>query len=54
MKSLLYTLIRTFEFELAVPPEAIGTGTVAVQRPLLVAEPGKGAQLPMRVRRVQV
>ncbi|KAJ7816628.1 cytochrome P450 [Mycena olivaceomarginata] len=54
MKSLLYTLIRTFEFELAVPPEAIGTGTIAVQRPLLVAEPGKGAQLPMRVRRVQV
>ncbi|KAJ6516736.1 cytochrome P450 [Mycena vitilis] len=54
MKSLLYTLIRTFEFEMAVPPEAIGqTATGAVQRPLLLAERQKGPQLPMRVRRVQ-
>ncbi|KAJ7911908.1 cytochrome P450 [Mycena leptocephala] len=53
MKSLLYTLIRTFEFELAVPPEAIGATRTAVQRPILVAEPEKGPQLPLRVRRVQ-
>ncbi|KAF8202624.1 cytochrome P450 [Mycena galopus ATCC 62051] len=53
MKSLLYTLIRTFEFELAVPQEAITTGWQAVQRPILIDDPAKGPQLPMRVRRVQ-
>jgi hypothetical protein len=53
MKSLLYTLIRTFEFELAVKPEDIFTGTTAVQRPILVNEPKKGPQLPMRLRKVQ-
>ncbi|KAJ7816630.1 cytochrome P450 [Mycena olivaceomarginata] len=53
MKSLLYTLIRTFEFELAVKPEEIFTGTTAIQRPILVNEPKKGPQLPMRVRKVQ-
>ncbi|KAF7345218.1 Cytochrome P450 [Mycena sanguinolenta] len=53
LKSLLYTLIRTFEFELAVPPEAIiNTGRTAVQRPMLIGEPEKGAQLPLRLRRV--
>ncbi|KAF7354243.1 Cytochrome P450 [Mycena venus] len=54
MKSLLYTLIRAYEFELAVSPEAIGTGATAVQRPMVLSEPEKGPQLPMRVRRVQV
>ncbi|KAJ7224933.1 cytochrome P450 [Mycena haematopus] len=55
MKSLLYTLIRTFEFELAVPQEEVTVGgRTAVQRPSLVSEPEKGPQLPMRVRRVQV
>ncbi|KAF7354240.1 Cytochrome P450 [Mycena venus] len=54
MKSLLYTLVRTFEFELAVRPEAIGTTRTGVQRPMLVDEPEKGAQLPMHVRRVEV
>ncbi|KAJ6489764.1 cytochrome P450 [Mycena sanguinolenta] len=54
MKSLLYTLIRTFEFELAVLPETIiSTGSTAVQRPMLIGEPGKGAQLPLRLRKVQ-
>ncbi|KAJ6457130.1 cytochrome P450 [Mycena vitilis] len=54
MKSLLYTLIRTLEFEMAVPAEAIGeTATGAVQRPLLLAEREKGPQLPMRVRKIQ-
>ncbi|KAJ6566557.1 cytochrome P450 [Mycena capillaripes] len=52
MKSLLYTLIRTFEFEMAVSPEAIGTGRTAVQRPCLLDDPDK-PQLPMRVRKVQ-
>ncbi|KAJ7633677.1 cytochrome P450 [Mycena polygramma] len=53
MKALMYTLIRTFEFEMAVPAEAIDQTTTAVQRPLVVSEREKGPQLPMRVRRVQ-
>ncbi|KAJ7127450.1 cytochrome P450 [Mycena crocata] len=52
LKSLLYTLIRTFEFEFAVPLEELGATKTAVQRPMLLSEPDK-PQLPMRVRRVQ-
>ena len=52
MKCLLYTLIRTFEFELAVSPEELTVGRTAVQRPTLISDPTK-PQLPMRVRRVQ-
>lgn len=53
MKSLLYTLVRTFEFQLAVPAEEVCGSQTAVQRPMLVNEPEKGFQLPMLVRRVQ-
>ncbi|KAJ7738946.1 cytochrome P450 [Mycena metata] len=53
MKSLLYILIRTFEFELAVSPVKITTVSTAVQRPVVIGEEDKGPQLPMRVRRVQ-
>ncbi|KAJ7775995.1 cytochrome P450 [Mycena maculata] len=53
MKSLIYTLVRNFEFQLAVAPDEICTSKTAVQRPMLVAEPEKGMQLPMLVRRVQ-
>ncbi|KAJ6450783.1 cytochrome P450 [Mycena sanguinolenta] len=51
MKSLLYTLIRMFEFELAVSPEELIAGYTAIERPTLVSDPTK-PQLPMRVRRV--
>ncbi|KAJ7144242.1 cytochrome P450 [Mycena epipterygia] len=53
MKSLLYTLVRTFEFKLAVPAEEVCGSKTAVQRPMLASEPEKGFQLPMLVRRVQ-
>ncbi|KAJ7184935.1 cytochrome P450 [Mycena filopes] len=52
MKSLLYILIRTFEFELALPVEKITTARAAVQRPVVVGEEHKGPQMPLRVRRV--
>ncbi|KAJ7161732.1 cytochrome P450 [Mycena filopes] len=52
MKSLLYILIRTFEFELALPVERITTARAAVQRPIVVGEEHKGPQMPLRVRRV--
>ncbi|KAJ7144224.1 cytochrome P450 [Mycena epipterygia] len=53
MKSLLYTLVRAFEFKLAVPAEEVCGSQTPVQRPMLVNEPEKGFQLPMLVRRVQ-
>ncbi|KAJ7022935.1 hypothetical protein C8F04DRAFT_346867 [Mycena alexandri] len=53
MKSLLSILIRTFEFELAVPPEGMNTLRMAVQSPVVIGEEEKGPQLPMRMRRVQ-
>ncbi|KAJ6537154.1 cytochrome P450 [Mycena capillaripes] len=48
-KALLFTLIRAFEFELAVPASEIGS-TGNLQRPVLLAEPEKGDQMPMIVK----
>ncbi|KAJ7611688.1 cytochrome P450 [Roridomyces roridus] len=50
MKALLFTLIRAFEFELAVPAEDIGKKSVIVQRPIVRSEPKGGNQLPVIVR----
>ncbi|KAJ7496540.1 cytochrome P450 [Mycena latifolia] len=51
MKALLFTLVRAFEFELAVPVEDIGKRSSIVQRPMVRSEPDKGSQLPLLVRR---
>ncbi|KAJ7827292.1 hypothetical protein B0H13DRAFT_1657029, partial [Mycena leptocephala] len=45
----LFTLIRAFEFELAIPASEIGS-TGALQRPSLLAEREKGDQMPMIVK----
>ena len=50
MKALVFTLVRTFEFELAVPVEDIKPSGLFVQRPALRSEPAKGAQLPLIIR----
>ncbi|EPS98326.1 hypothetical protein FOMPIDRAFT_1024652 [Fomitopsis schrenkii] len=50
MKALLFTLIRSFEFELALPKEAIVKLQGVVDRPFLRAEREKGAMLPMKVK----
>ena len=50
MKALVFTLVRTFEFELAVPIEDIKPSGLFVQRPALRSEPAKGAQLPLIIR----
>ncbi|KAJ3570545.1 hypothetical protein NP233_g4328 [Leucocoprinus birnbaumii] len=50
MKALLFTLVRAFEFELAVPASEIGKKNTAVQRPYLVSDPEGGNQLPLMVR----
>ena len=53
MKALLFTLVRAFEFELAVPPNEIVKKSMIVQRPLVASEKEKGNQLPLRLKLVQ-
>jgi len=50
MKALIFTLIRAFEFELAVPADEIVRQSSNVQRPLVRSEKEKGGQLPMLIR----
>ncbi|KDR81931.1 hypothetical protein GALMADRAFT_135320 [Galerina marginata CBS 339.88] len=52
MKALLFTLIRAFEFELAVPPDDLIKKAVMVQRPLVKSDPKGGNQLPVILRPV--
>ncbi|KAJ7272270.1 cytochrome P450 [Mycena rebaudengoi] len=48
-KALLFTLIRAFEFELAIPASEIGS-TGALQQPFILAEREKGDQMPLIVK----
>ena len=50
MKALLFMLIRSFEFELALPKEAITKLPGIVDRPFLKAEEAKGAMLPLKIK----
>ncbi|KAK7687003.1 hypothetical protein QCA50_009502 [Cerrena zonata] len=50
MKSLLFTLIRTFDFELAVPKEDIMKKRGLLLRPVVLSEPEVGNQLPLFVK----
>jgi hypothetical protein len=53
MKSILFTLLRAFEFELAVPAEEItkkGSMMEIVQRPALKSDPKGKNQLPLLIR----
>lgn len=50
LKAILFTLIRAFEFELAVPAEDIVAKTEPLQRPSLLSEPEKRSQLPLLVK----
>ena len=51
MKAIIYTLVRAFEFELAVPVADIQKKSAIVQRPILRTAPEKGSQMPMIIRR---
>jgi len=53
MKALLFTLIRAFEFELAVPVEDIGKKSTIVQRPVILSDPAGGSQMPLLLKPVQ-
>ncbi|KIM23164.1 hypothetical protein M408DRAFT_265479 [Serendipita vermifera MAFF 305830] len=50
MKALLFTLIRGFQFELAVAPEEVIRRSAAVTRPVIKSEIDKGGQMPMIIR----
>ncbi|KAF9009541.1 cytochrome P450 [Cyathus striatus] len=52
MKALLFTLVRAFEFELAVPPDQLIKKSSVVQRPVVISEPDKN-QMPLRIRPYQ-
>ncbi|KAF8552300.1 cytochrome P450 [Imleria badia] len=52
-KAILFILVRTFEFALAVPASEIGSKTAIVQRPVLRSDPTNKAQLPLLVRPYQ-
>lgn len=51
MKALLFTLVRTFEFELAVPVEDVEKKSTVVQRPLIRSAREHGSHMPLRIRR---
>ncbi|KIJ62084.1 hypothetical protein HYDPIDRAFT_114926 [Hydnomerulius pinastri MD-312] len=53
MKALLFTLVRAFEFELAVPASEIGKKATIVQRPILRSDPTNKNQLPLLLKPVQ-
>ncbi|KAJ7480949.1 cytochrome P450 [Mycena latifolia] len=50
MKALLFTLVRAFEFEPGVPRGGIGQSAAILQRPVVLADAGKGSQLPLIVK----
>ena len=50
IKALLFTLVRTFEFELALEPEDIIRKTGVVGRPFIASNPSAGPQLPLLIR----
>ncbi|KAJ7106510.1 hypothetical protein C8R44DRAFT_564445, partial [Mycena epipterygia] len=52
-KALLFTLVRAFEFELAVPSKDIGRKDNAiVRRPVVLSDVAAGRRLPLLVRPV--
>ncbi|KAK2460650.1 hypothetical protein APHAL10511_007120 [Amanita phalloides] len=53
MKALLFTLIRAFEFQLAVPPAEIKKKTSVVQRPVLASDPEAKNQMPLLIKAYQ-
>ena len=50
MKALLFTLIRSFEFELAIPADGFAKRSMVVTRPYLKSEENGRAQMPLLVK----
>ncbi|KAA1466940.1 cytochrome P450 [Dentipellis sp. KUC8613] len=53
-KAILFTLIRAFEFDMAVPEEKIIRKTLIVGRPHVIDDLQKGPQLPLLIRPVKL
>jgi hypothetical protein len=53
MKALLFVLVRSFEFELAVPATDIKKKSSVVTRPIVESEKDKGHEMPLFVRLYQ-
>ena len=49
IKALLFTLIRAFEFDLAVSGKDIGSKPTGPQRPVLLTDPKHPNQMPLLV-----
>lgn len=52
-KAILFSLVRAFEFELAVDASRVGSRTAILQRPVLRDDPTHQAQLSLFVRPCQ-
>ena len=54
MKVLLFTLVRSFELDLAVPGKDIGKTRTAIRRPIILTDPSEesAVQLPLVIRPV--
>ncbi|KAI9460712.1 cytochrome P450 [Russula earlei] len=50
IKAILFTLVRAFEFEMALPAEDIVRRTLIVGRPVIASNPAAGPRLPLLVR----
>lgn len=50
MKALIFTLVRAFEFELAVPSKDLVKKSTIVQRPVLLTDPDNSNQMPLLIK----
>ncbi|KAF8497510.1 cytochrome P450 [Russula emetica] len=50
MKAILFGFVRSFDFELAVPPAQITRKSLIVARPFLTSDQDSGPQLPLIIR----
>jgi len=50
MKALLFTLVRAFEFELAVPAKDVGKRSALVQRPIILSDREGGNYMPLIIK----
>ncbi|XP_006455441.1 hypothetical protein AGABI2DRAFT_209906 [Agaricus bisporus var. bisporus H97] len=48
-KALLFTLVRTFDLQLAVPVDDIGRRMYVTERPMLRSDPKAGGQMPLLI-----
>ncbi|KAF8321364.1 cytochrome P450 [Clavulina sp. PMI_390] len=53
IKAALFTLLRAMKFELAVSPDEIGAKSGALSKPILIAKPEEGPQVPVRISLVE-